>query len=178
MGSQMSRKTDYKRPRLPPMPIEPLIDNPRFLALPVAGRGILITLCLHFWQTECAAMPIDKDQLFTIARAHKPTWQTYRIEIMKIFELWSTIAKRDWQARINRRANLLALGDKARSFAALNHLRKHNAPAYATAAPDLNIVISPKRSTTSPPPIRHAGPHTKPAQTTSDPTKPKRFTDR
>lgn len=173
----MTKANPYKRRRIRPLPVELLLDNPAFIALPVAGRGILITLCLHFWQTECRAMPTDTDTLFGIARAHRPTWQRYHIEIMAIFEAWSHYAKAERELSVARRDNLLRLGQRAVSLGKVNHLRKQAAlaPAYETAT-DLALITPPKRAASSPPQVRHV--NVAPSQATIDATRPKRLTDR
>lgn len=56
------------------MPVEALLDDPRALALPAAGFGMLCRILLHFWQTECVDLP---GHLESIARAHKPTWRVH-----------------------------------------------------------------------------------------------------
>lgn len=74
------------RRRIPPMPIEDLIDNPTRAAMPAAGRGMIDELCMHFWKTECRSFPMDEDTVFGIVRAHRPTWRHHRQDILKIFE--------------------------------------------------------------------------------------------
>jgi hypothetical protein len=72
--------------KLYPLPVQELIENPRFKRLPVAGRGMLITLILYFWETECHPLPTSPHDIFCIVRAFRPTWKHYHEEIMLIFE--------------------------------------------------------------------------------------------
>lgn len=79
------QKQKFKRPKIFPMPVEQLIDNPDFIALPAAGRGMLFTLMLYFWQTGCRPIPTSEAQLQHICRAHNATWYGHKDEILKIF---------------------------------------------------------------------------------------------
>jgi hypothetical protein len=56
------------RRQLYPLPVEDLFSNPAYIALPATGRGMLLSLCEHFWKTECLRRPCDDDQLFAIGR--------------------------------------------------------------------------------------------------------------
>lgn len=81
----MSRYSKTGRRRLYPLPVEAIFDHPEYVALPSAGRGMLWSLCEHFWKSKCAPLPRDDDQLFAIARAHRPTWRAWRTVILRIF---------------------------------------------------------------------------------------------
>jgi hypothetical protein len=74
------------RRKLYPMPIEGIVDHPEFLTMPVAGRGILITLLLHFWASGCLPLPKgDLDKRY-LARAHPPTWRRWSPSVLRVFE--------------------------------------------------------------------------------------------
>ena len=73
------------RRRLLPMPIEAMVDDPRRIALPIAAKGMLYELCLHYWVSECREFPKDADSLFVILKAHRPTFSKYLPEILAIF---------------------------------------------------------------------------------------------
>jgi hypothetical protein len=71
--------------KLWPLPVQGIFENPDYIALPVAGRGMLWSLFEHFWRTDCKPLPIADDQLFAVARAHRPTWRHHRETILRIF---------------------------------------------------------------------------------------------
>ena len=73
------------RRRIPPMPVEALLDHPVRMSLPSAARGMLDDLLFHFWRTECRPLPKDDASLFAISHAHRPTWVHHRKDILKIF---------------------------------------------------------------------------------------------
>jgi hypothetical protein len=66
------------RPTRYPIPLYDLWGDPRYVALPSAARGMLLSLCENFWKSACAPLPRDDDQLFSLARAHRPTWRLWR----------------------------------------------------------------------------------------------------
>lgn len=72
--------------KLYPMPVDGLFGHPDWIALPAAARGMLMSLCEHFWRTECRPLPKDDDQLFAIARAHRPTWRHHKPMILSVFK--------------------------------------------------------------------------------------------
>ena len=104
------------RRRLYPMPVEALFDHPAYKALPAAGAGLVNRLLEHFWLTDCRPLPNDEGQLFAIARAHRPTWQHYKTEIMKIFH---DVAPEMQQYHAEREARRTQLRIAARNGAAV-----------------------------------------------------------
>jgi hypothetical protein len=118
------------RRRIPPMPIEDLIDHPMRKAMPAAGRGMIDELCMHFWSTECRSFPMDEDTVFRIAQAHRPTWRNHRAEILAIFEDIRPRLERAWQARQTKHAVL-----RDWSAAAMANRRKAKAVAGETETP-------------------------------------------
>lgn len=102
------------RRRIPPMPVEALLDDPRALALPPAAYGMLCRLVHHFWLTDCRSLPAGVNDLQAIARAHISTWARHRDEIRVILrDLLPAMERdaarrktaagrlRDWSARGN-----------------------------------------------------------------------------
>lgn len=75
-----------KRRKIPPMPIEAFALHPKVLAMNSAGYGAVARLLFHFWMTDCAPLPETDYARFLIARAHKPTWATYRADIREILD--------------------------------------------------------------------------------------------
>jgi hypothetical protein len=125
------------RRRLYPIPLEGLIDNPDFIAMPAAGRGILFSLVLHFWLTECRSLPTADHELRNIARAHAPTWRHWKAQVLKVFGNIRPSLEAYYSARENKAANLSRLGQRTISLRKAAALRKVNAPpdnipAYAS----------------------------------------------
>jgi hypothetical protein len=137
-----------RRRRIYPMPVEGLVDNPDFIAMPAAGVGILFRLCLHFWLSECRPLPKSDDELQAISRAHRPTWRTWRHTVLKIFEAIRPDLEAYYALRESRRASL-SIGAhmtnaKRRAKALQSSLRAHDSlPAYASG-------FVPKRDPTQP----------------------------
>lgn len=104
------------RRRIPPMPIEDRIDDPRAIALPAAGYGMLTRLCEHFWSTECRSLSMDDDTLFGIVRGHRPTWRGHKAEIVAIFSDMRPRLEHAWRARSSNHESLREL--RARHTAA------------------------------------------------------------
>jgi uncharacterized protein YdaU (DUF1376 family) len=69
-----------------PLPVDELFRHPLYIALPSAAVGMLLRLCEHFWKTGCRPLPRDDDQLFALARAHRPTWRHHRADVLRVFE--------------------------------------------------------------------------------------------
>ena len=110
------------------MPVESLLDDPRALALPPAAYGMLCRLVHHYWQTDCAPMPVNADDLQAIARAHVRTWIQYRDEIRAILaDLLPDMARR----RDARDAKLDALVNATRARRALAKADRLRDPAKA-----------------------------------------------
>ena len=113
-----------QRRKLYPMPITGLIDDPGFIAMPAAGRGMLITLMLYYWQTECAPLPKKYSEIFAIMRANPTTWAGYRDEIMRIFELVKPELDEYFQTRVTKRSVMKFVGAKGLATARANRLEK------------------------------------------------------
>lgn len=81
------------------MPVGELFDNPAYITLPVGGRGMLLSMCEYFWRGACKSFPRDDDQLFAIARAHRPTWRHHKATILDVFNAWRPHAEAYWHLR-------------------------------------------------------------------------------
>lgn len=67
-----------------PFPLLLVLRNPKVVALPVAGLGMLFRILGYLWETELRPLPKAEGELFTIARAHRPTWAHHKLEILAI----------------------------------------------------------------------------------------------
>jgi len=96
------------------MPIEDLLDHPRAIALPSAGRGMLFDLIAHFWLTECKPLPTDNESLRAIVRAHKPTWRNHEADIRAVIADLQPLLAQAWR-------NRAAIKDQLRHLSARRH---------------------------------------------------------
>jgi hypothetical protein len=131
-----------------PMPVESLFHHPAYVALPAAGRGMLFSMCEHFWRSACHERPTDEDQLFSIARAHRPTWRRHRATILEIFDAWAPVAARYHDTRTKRLAGLRIAAQTsvgARRLKVLKAGANGSGNITATAPPPLPVDISPRR---------------------------------
>jgi hypothetical protein len=110
------------------MPVEGVVDHPAFIALPVAGRGMLFTLLLYYWKTECRELSLSPAELFAVVRAHPTTWGTHKSVIMQIFEDLRPELYEYLQRRQQRRSIMQEVGARAAAKAHTKRLQK-NAPA-------------------------------------------------
>lgn len=122
------------RRKLPPLPIEGLIDSPEALTLPAAGFGMLVRLLLQFWQTECRPLPVADHELRSIARGHAPTWRHWKPRILEVFEAVRPELEAAWRARENRRGNLIRLAHLGNAKRRANAL-KQKAPLRPSSRP-------------------------------------------
>jgi hypothetical protein len=114
-----------------PMPVNGLFATPDWITLPAAGRGMLMTICEHFWRSDCRPLPRDDDQLFAIARAHRPTWRHHKAQIMAVFEAIRPELEAYWRKREGARRGLVNASHAANSTMRLNALRKASPLAQA-----------------------------------------------
>ena len=119
------------RRKIPPLPIEGLVDSPEALTLSAAGFGMLMRLILHFWQTECRPLPMADHELRSIARAHAPTWRHWKASSLRVFEAIRPGLEADWRARENRRGNLIRLAHLGNAKRGANALKQKAAAATA-----------------------------------------------
>lgn len=133
------------------MPVEIIMDDPRMIALPAAGRGMLFNLIWHFWITECRSLPKSNAELFAIAGAHPSTWVKFKSEIIAII---SDAAPALIKWREDRKKARLALatirerGSGALTLAKLNRQASREREARAIVAPgaELGTPITPRLS--------------------------------
>lgn len=128
------------------MPVEIIAHNPRVMRLPAAGLGILTRIILHFWLTECQPLPIDRDELFSVARAHRPTWSVWRDEILSIFNDIAPALTKAHRSYTQRQEALTALGVKGSSVISLRAAERRAARFKASHAPTAPIVSSANRT--------------------------------
>jgi uncharacterized protein YdaU (DUF1376 family) len=126
------------------------MDDARVIAMPVAGRGIMLSLVWHYWLTDCAPLPKDRDRLFAIAQAHKPTWSTHSATILAVLhELAPKIAAR-FAAHHARRENMKKISQRGASMSALLALNSRRNPAPLDLQHSTPIVDQAKRATRRP----------------------------
>src|SRR5208337_3141001 len=109
-----------KRRFVPPMPIADLWFDPRLMALPSAGYGIVRRLLDHFWMTECRPLPISVVDLRAVARANPPTWRAHEATILAILHDFCPELEHQYHVRVKRRsllAHLAAKGHETRAQA-------------------------------------------------------------
>jgi uncharacterized protein YdaU (DUF1376 family) len=119
------------RKALYPMPVDGLFAHPEWVTLPCAARGMLMSICEHFWRGGCKPLPKDDDQLFAIARAHRPTWRHHKPVIVALFQDIRPELEAYWRARESKATTL----DFARAKAAAQTNAKRRAQARLDAAP-------------------------------------------
>ena len=142
----MSQKPTPRR--LPAFAIDMLTQHPLALTLPAAGFGMLCRLIFHFIATQCRPIPKMSDDLCGIMRAHRPTFNTHRADIMAIFrELEPELIEAE-QAYRRRLQRVKDLGEKGRVSQRLRAL-KETSPRSKPADP--MQITAPKRA-----PITHA----------------------
>ena len=111
-----------------PMPVASLFNHPEFIALPSSGRGMLITLLLHYWLSDCSPMPTSNARLFGIAHAHPPVWKEYQPVIMRIFYELKPELDAYFEYRKAKKSLIREIGAGAAARARAKRL-KENAPA-------------------------------------------------
>jgi len=134
--------------RLPAFAIDLLAHHPIALTLPAAGFGMLCRLVFHFISTQCRPIPKMSDDLCGIMRAHRPTFNTHKADIMAVFrELEPQLieAQRLYELR---RAAITAAGESGRATQRLRAMGK-KLPRSKPADP--MQITTPKRA-----PITHA----------------------
>ena len=129
------------RPRVYPLPVADLFANRAYIALPAAGRGMILSLTEHFWKTGCKPLPRDDDQLFALARAHRPTWRTHKASILSVFEAIRPGLEAYFRRREGNRAGLIAAAHSSASTRRLKALKDSLAPSPI----ELGVAPIPKR---------------------------------
>jgi len=134
--------------RLPAFAIDLLAHHPIALTLPAAGFGMLCRLVFHFIATQCRPIPKMSDDLCGIMRAHRPTFNTHKADIMAVFrELEPELIEAE-QAYRRRLQRVKDLGEKGRVSQRLRALKE--TPSRSKPADPLQVT-TPKRA-----PITHA----------------------
>lgn len=105
----MTRRAMY------PMPVSGLIDHPEFMAFGSAARGMLITIMLFYWQSECKPLPKANYDLFAIARAWPVTWHSHREKILKVFNDIKPELDRYYAERKAKKTTLDIISARARA---------------------------------------------------------------
>ena len=135
--------------RVPPFALEILAHHPLAMTLPAAGYGMLCRLIFHYILTDCRPLPKISDDLCGIMRAHRPTFNTHRADIMAIFnDLAPKLIAAD-RLHQQRRAAVTAAGEAGRAAQRLRALA--NKPARPPADAAL-AVTAPKRERVTPEP--------------------------
>ena len=104
------------------MPVTDLYLHPEFIAMPPAGRGMLFTLLLHFWFSDCAPIPTSPGDLYGICRPNARVWATHKAVMLKVFnDVSPGMAKRMAYKKM-RRDVVRGLGERGRGIQRLRAL--------------------------------------------------------
>lgn len=122
------------RRRLFPLPIEGIMDHPEFVALTSAGRGMLMTLIMHYWQSECRDLPTRDNDLFAIARADRAVWRKHKPVVLRIFEHVKPELDTYLAERVRRKAMVRELGIRGASVTKLRAIERKRAREIAPEA--------------------------------------------
>ncbi len=115
--------------------------DPLYRSLPVAAIGMVARLVEHFWITECRPLPIDRDQLHSIARGHKATWARYREDILTVMGRWGPVAATALDHRRRGLDSLKLAPSAMNARRRLTRLEKtHNPPEVRSEPRPLNPV--------------------------------------
>jgi hypothetical protein len=108
--------------KIDPMPIEDVYLHPEFIAMPPAGRGMLFTLLLHFWCSDCAPIPTSPGDLYGICRPNARVWATHKTVMLKIFNDVSPGMAKEAAFKKSRRAVIRELGARGAGILRLKAL--------------------------------------------------------
>jgi len=132
--------------RIPSFALEILAHHPLAMTLPAAGFGMLCRLVFHFILTNCRPIPKTGDDLCGIMRAHRPTFNTHRADIMAIFNDLAPQLEAADRLHHQRRAAVTAAGEAGRAVQRLRALSKKPPRPSADA---VLAVTAPKRDRTT-----------------------------
>ena len=135
--------------RIPPFALEILAHHPLAMTLPAAGFGMLCRLIFHYILTDCRPLPKIGDDLCGIMRAHRPTFNTHRADIMAVFNDLAPKLQEADRLYKQRRAAVTAAGEAGRAVQRLRALS--NKPPRPNADSALAIT-APKRERVTPEP--------------------------
>lgn len=82
---------------------------------------------MHYWATRCAPFPMDDDTLFSISRAHRPTWRKWKPIIVQVFLDIKPELEHYMNLRDNKRTTLRFVRDKQTAQRRLES-RENNSP--------------------------------------------------
>jgi uncharacterized protein YdaU (DUF1376 family) len=102
---------------------------------------MLLSMLEHYWRTGCAPLPRDEDQLFAIARAHRPTWRRYKPVLLSIFEAVRPGLEAYHRKREGNYAGLIEASARSNSRRALKALQDKRPPHAGIAG----AVLTPKK---------------------------------
>jgi len=133
--------------RVPAFALEILAHHPLAMTLPAAGFGMLCRLVFHFILTECRPIPKLSDDLCGIMRAHRPTFNTHRADIMAVFQDLAPKLEHANQSYQNRLANVRELGKRGNVTA---RLKAHGKKQARPNADSTLAITAPKRDRAAP----------------------------
>ena len=143
-----------------PMPVHGLFNHPDYVNLPTAGRGMLLSICEHYWRGGCRWIPKDDDQLFAVARAHRPTWRHWKPQIIGIFDTIRPELDAYHRKRTGNRNGLIAAAHSANSRRHLKAIEESTARAQGISLRLPAAGMSPRKEANAAtrPPRRINGP--------------------
>lgn len=109
------------------MPVEEVYLHPQFVALPPAGRGMLFTLLLHFWFSDCAPIPTSPGDLYGVCRPNARVWGTHKDMMLSIFNDVAPGLIANMAYKKMRRQVAHELGNRGRGIYRLRTLAKKQA---------------------------------------------------
>jgi hypothetical protein len=126
----MKRKID-------PMPVDEVYLHPEFIRMPAAGRGMLFTLLLHYWLTDCAPLPTSMSEFFAICRPSPRVWDSHKETMLRIFNAVAPGMAAELEYKKMRRAVIREMGERGRGVQRLRALARKQAAhgAREEAAP-------------------------------------------
>lgn len=136
------------RRKIPPMPIEELIDHPRVILLPVAAFGMLTKVLMRFWAGECKRRHGSPAELFAWSEAHRATFSSHKQELQAILADLYPLYEHKWAVRLQKNEGVRLLLARASAAKARRRLEKKLAsPETAVAAESarLSQSVSPAR---------------------------------
>ena len=97
------------------MPVAGLYDHPEFIRATAATRGMICTLCLHYWLTECMPLPTQPARLFIAAGGDPRAWHYHKEVVLRIFNDIQPELDAYFDARERNKTTLHRLAARAKS---------------------------------------------------------------